>query len=144
MSFFYDIGQLGIFNGDIDLNADTFRGALVDTTSNAATVRNISAPMNDMADITNINATGRISVVSPTVVDLASGNTSKWDSGTDLVFTSVSGGPILGVVIYKFVTDDAASTPIVYLDGSPFPITTSGDNITIQFNSLGIGTCAAA
>ena len=139
--FFYDVGQEAIMDASINLVTDTIRAMLVDSTSNAQT-RDKSTIAN-VGNITNINAASRITLTGLSVADTASGNITKWDSTLDVVFTSVSGGPILGCVIYKFVTNDAGSTPICYLDGSIFPITTTGDDITVKFNASGIGQATA-
>ena len=139
--FFYDIGQEKIMRGDINILTDTIRAALVDSTSNAAT--RDKATIANMGNITNINAVARQTLASITVADTASSNITKWDSTTDLVFPSVDNGPILACVIYSFTPDDAGSTPICFLDGSIFPITTSVDDITVKFNAAGIGQATA-
>jgi len=58
------------------------------------------------------------------------------DGGTfdaaDRVFTAwPSGAAIDALVIYKFVSNDAGSTPICYLDG--FTVTPNGGDITFQW-----------
>lgn len=55
----------------------------------------------------------------------------------DPTWTAVAGGSTVGwVVIYKFVTNDAGSTPIAVLDITDTP--TNGGDITITFASTGI------
>jgi hypothetical protein len=50
----------------------------------------------------------------------------------DQVFTGwAAGAAIDALVIFKFVTNDAASTPICYLDG--FSVTPNGGDITFQW-----------
>jgi len=49
---------------------------------------------------------------------------------------------IAGVLIYKFVTNDAASIPIIWID-TPAPPNSNGGNWTIQFHLDGIGTLDA-
>jgi hypothetical protein len=58
------------------------------------------------------------------------------DGGTfdaaDAVFTAwTAGAAIDSLVIFKFVTNDAGSTPIAYLDG--FSVTPNGGDITFQW-----------
>ncbi len=56
---------------------------------------------------------------------------------TDPTFTSVAvsaGKTIGGFVIYKFVTDDAGSTPILYVDGFT-AVTPNGGDIAVTFDS---------
>jgi len=143
--FFYDVGQEGIMAGTFNLVSSTIKAMLVDNASNAET--RVKATIADVADITSINTTAdtaRMTLTGKSVGDNASGNTTKWDSSLDVVFANVSGGPILGLVIYWFNTNGADSLPIVYMSGSIFPITTTGDDITIKFNASGIGTATAS
>lgn len=139
--FVYDVAQEAILKGNIDLSdttADLFKAMLVLTTSNAAT--RDKATIANVGNITNIAASAaRTSLTGITCADLAAGNITKWDSSLDVAFATVSeASQILACIIYKFVTNDAGSTPIVFLDGSIFPITTTGDTITVKFNASGI------
>lgn len=55
----------------------------------------------------------------------------------DPVWTAVAGGSTVGTVtIFKFVTNDAGSTPIASLDITD--TATNGGDITIQFDANGI------
>lgn len=55
----------------------------------------------------------------------------------DPTWTAVASGDTVGWVdIFKFVTNDAGSTPIAVLDITDTP--TNGGDITIQFNAIGI------
>lgn len=47
--------------------------------------------------------------------------------------TVPASGAITKLVLYKFVSNDAGSTPIVYLDG--FSVTPNGGDITIKWNN---------
>lgn len=50
----------------------------------------------------------------------------------DAVWTAVGAGAAIDcLVIYKFVTNDAGSTPIAYIDG--FSVTPNGGDITAQW-----------
>ena len=143
--FFYDTAVLNILNGTVDLDTTVMKMMLVLATSNAAS-RDI-ATIADVADITNEVSGGsyaRQTLGTVTVVDAGS-NITKWDSTTDVLFTAVptNASQVLAAVVFAFITNDAASIPMVYLDGSIFPITTTGDNITVKFNASGIGQATA-
>lgn len=57
--------------------------------------------------------------------------------GADPTWSAVAGGSTVGwVVIFKFVTNDAGSTPIAVLDITDTP--TNGGDITITFAATGI------
>lgn len=55
----------------------------------------------------------------------------------DPAWTAVAGGStIVGFEVYKFVTNDAGSTPIVFIDVTDF--STNGGDIGLQFSTDGI------
>lgn len=55
----------------------------------------------------------------------------------DPTWTAVAGGSTVGwIAIFKFVTNDAGSTPIAILDIADTP--TNGSDITIVFNATGV------
>lgn len=61
-----------------------------------------------------------------------------YDNTADIVWTAVAGGSTIGwVVIFKFVTNDAGSTPIFVLDVTD--TATNGGDITVAFHADGIG-----
>ena len=52
----------------------------------------------------------------------------------DAVWTAFSAGAAIdGLVIYKFITNDAGSTPLAYIDG--FSVTPNGGDITAQWQA---------
>ncbi len=56
----------------------------------------------------------------------------------DPVFTAVAGGSTVGwCVVYKFVTNDAGSTPIFVIDLAD--TATNGGDMTVVFDATGIG-----
>jgi hypothetical protein len=56
----------------------------------------------------------------------------------DPVWTAVAGGSTIGwVAVFKFVTNDAGSTPIFIIDVTD--TATNGGDITVQFSADGIG-----
>ena len=143
--FFYDTAVLRIFNGTVDLDTTVMKMMLVLATSNAAS-RGI-ADIEFVSDITFEVSGGsyaRQTLGSVTVADAGS-SVTKWDSTTDVLFTAVptNASQVLSAVVFAFITNDADSIPMVYLDGSIFPITTTGDNITVKFNASGIGQATA-
>lgn len=42
------------------------------------------------------------------------------------------------LVVYKFVTNDAGSTPLVYVDTGGFPFDGNGGDVTVTWNAEGI------
>lgn len=55
----------------------------------------------------------------------------------DAVFTAVAVSgtkTVAGLIVYKFVTNDAGSTPILYVDGFSAVLPNGGD-LTVQFDA---------
>ena len=60
----------------------------------------------------------------------------------DVVFSSVSQAAseqIVAIVVFKFVTNDAGSLPMIFIDAATgMPLTPNGSDITITWNAEGI------
>lgn len=109
----------------IDLTADTIkvRPTRVSTYTFAAT----QASMTPV-----IAATGGPGDVTLGTKSLKTGADGGCFDAADAVFTAwAAGAAIDSLVIYKFVTVDADSIPICYLDG--FTVTPNGGDITFQW-----------
>lgn len=130
----YTVAEKGFLDGDLDMLADTIRVRATSTddyTYNAADT--------SMTPVTAYSGT--------TDATLSSKSTSGgvFDAG-DLApaYTAVSQDStktIDGLVIFKFDTDDASSTPIGYIDLSVSPsvvVTPNGGDVNITWNASGI------
>ena len=55
----------------------------------------------------------------------------------DLVFSSVAGddAPVVAAVVFHFVTSDALSTPMIFIE---IAVTPNGSDLTIAWDSTGI------
>jgi hypothetical protein len=64
----------------------------------------------------------------------------------DVTWTALGAGTrsMAGAVIFKFVTNDADSIPLIYIDSGGFPKAASGGDVTLQFNTEGIMQLANA
>jgi len=60
---------------------------------------------------------------------------------TDVTWTALGVGTrqYAGLVVFKFVTNDADSIPIYWIDSGGFPFWGNGGNVTAQWNAEGIG-----
>jgi hypothetical protein len=108
-------------NAAIDLNTDSIRATLVSTsyTFSAAETSMTTAGTNRLGtdDV----------LTTPTIT----GGVFDADDGQ---WTAVAGGStITGVVIHKFVTNDAGSTPIIYVELTD--TATNGGDVTVQWDS---------
>ena len=76
-----------------------------------------------------------------TAVTLASKTiTSGVFNAADVIFNSVSGVSVEALIIYKDTGSAATSPLIMYIDvvTSGLPVTPNGNNIIVEFSSLGI------
>lgn len=66
-------------------------------------------------------------------------NRGEFDA-VDVTWTALGAGTrsIAGFLVFKFVTNDAASPNIAFIDSGGFPIAANGGDLTIQFNAEGI------
>jgi hypothetical protein len=93
---------------------------------------------------TETTATGysRITDISPSAPSVDDTNNRTDFDAADLSFGALGNGTnqsIVGVETYKFVTDDAGSTPISHHDLS---FTTDGSSVTIQWATAGVWRAA--
>ena len=59
----------------------------------------------------------------------------------DITWTALGARTRQGIamVVYKFVTDDTDSVPILYIDSGGFPFTGNGGNVAVTWNVEAIG-----
>lgn len=66
------------------------------------------------------------------------GDQVKCDADDVAVYTGADFGTVQAAVVFRFVTVDADSPLICYLDGASFPVVTNGGDLTIQFHADGV------
>lgn len=129
-----------LWDGTIDLDTNDMRAALLMTNTTADTEANIQL-MNAYSTLDECNATGyaRLALASEAVNVDTSNNRAEFDA-TDLSFTGLSGDAsraIQGVLIYKHVTNDTDSLPVVFVDfAADIPATAT--QIDIPWDAEGI------
>ena len=127
MSAFYNIALEGFIkaSGRIDLTNDTIKARPIRTSAYTFAATDAS-----MTPVTA--ATGGPGDVTLGTKALGTGTDGGTFDAADAVFTAWSAGAAInGIVIFKFVTNDAGSTPLAYLDG--FSVTPNGGDITFQW-----------
>lgn len=113
--------------GTIDWAADTIKARLV---ASSAT------PNKDDTSMTGHTAIGTDQTLASKTKTKDTANDRIVFDAADPVWAAVAGGSTIGTVdIFKFVTNDAGSTPIASLDITDTP--TNGGDITIQFSADG-------
>ena len=133
---FTNAGRTSLLNGDFDLDSDTFKIALFQSTSN------IGSGSTTYAGLTNevANANGYTTGGASTTVSL-SGTTTVTVDATDVTWTA-SGGSITArfAVLYE-----VGGTVLCYclLDSTPADVTaTTGNTLTVTINASGVFTLA--
>ena len=128
-SAYYNIGLQGFIQSAsrIDLTADTIKVRPIRVSGYT-----FAATHTSMTPV--VAATGGPGDVTLGTKALGTGTDGGTFDAADAVFTAwAAGAAIDGLVIFKFVTNDAGSTPIAYIDG--FTVTPNGGDITFQWQS---------
>lgn len=114
--------------GTIDWAADTIKARLVASSF---------TPDRDDTSMSGYTAIGTDQTLASKTKTKDTTNDRIVFDAADPVWTAVAGGSTVGwVVIFKFVTNDAGSTPIAVLDITD--TATNGGDITITFSANGI------
>jgi len=143
-NFMYMYAKAKIMSGAIDLDTDDIRVRMVmtNTTCDTETDKQFMSGATgfttiDVADGANYvdKALAGEAVTCDTV-----NNRGEFDA-TDVTWTALGVGTrqYQGLVVYKFVTGDADSIPIYWIDSGGFPFWGNGGNVTAQWNAEGIG-----
>jgi hypothetical protein len=116
----YNIGQQGLIDGTIDLNTHTIK------------VRLVTSSYTFAATHTTMSNVGAGVGTDPTLASVTV--TDGAFDAADATWTAVTAGSTVNAaVIYKFVSNDAGSTPIAYIDITD--TATNGGDITLQWGS---------
>jgi hypothetical protein len=126
--------------GEIDLNADDIRVALVMTNSTCPTQNDGVTTLSGFTTVDEMNGANyaRKALANEAVNKDDANDRAEFDAD-DVVWTSLGAGTrsIAGVLVYKHVTNDADSIPIAYLE-FPSPVVADGNNFTITWHAEGI------
>ena len=139
-SLVYTKAKANLLSADIDLNADDIRVVLVMTDSTADTEEDTTF-MDQFSTLDEMDGAGYSrQAIANEAVNIDNANDRGEFDGDDITFSGVSAGTrnVLGMIVYKHVTNDADSIPIAYIDTGGFPITPNGGDITISWNVEGI------
>lgn len=135
----FDIWKKGALGSGtlVDLDTDTIKLRLINVATDYPTL-NLAAT--SMTGITKYGSSTDQTLGTPTITATVAGTTTfgtvAFDA-VDAVFTAVAvdtAKTVAGLVVYKFVSNDAGSTPILWIDGFT-AVTPNGGDITVQFDS---------
>ena len=139
----FNIAKSGILDGTINLQTDVFKifpitsAALSDATSeDIDTVGSLTFTEHAGAGFTwGFAGDGRKTLTLSFSTD-DTDDEGVVDDTSDYTWSSLGAdSAATGFLIYKHLTNDAASTPICWLDGV---FTSNGGDVTVQFNAEGI------
>lgn len=146
MTTIYNSAKRRLLSGDIDVDNDVLRVALVSDniayTPNADTEEFV-ADVLDGATAAEFDGTGynRQTVANPAVTQDNTDNEAVFD-GDDVTFAGIDGDTIQGALLYKQVGGDdttPADDPLLaYITSANFPLVANGGDVTIQWNAEGI------
>lgn len=127
-SFVFNEAALQLQGGTITWASDTIKVRLV---ANSVT------PNKDDTSMTGYTAIGTDQTLgSKTKTKDATNDRIVYD-GADVSYTAVTSVSTIGwIIVYKFVTNDAGSTPIVCIDVTDTP--TNGGDISVPWAATGI------
>jgi len=140
MSFAYTPAKYGIARGTLVWHTSDIRVLLVmsnttaDTDQDAATI----SAFGTLDEFDGANYARKAVTGEATTEDDAN-NRAEMDAD-DITWSALGAGArqAVGMVVYKFVTNDADSIPIAFIDSGGFPFTGNGSDVAVTWNVEGI------
>lgn len=137
-SQFYNEAKRAIAAGEIDLNADDIRAALLMTNTTADTENDGITTISGFTTLDEHGTAGRVALANEAVNKDDTNDRAEFDAD-DALWSSLANGAraIQGVLIYKHVTNDTDSIPIAFIEFSATQ-NPGGSDFTVQWNAEGI------
>ncbi|MFC6953765.1 hypothetical protein [Halorubellus litoreus] len=146
MTSIYNNFKTLLFNGSIDLDADTLKVALVADDIAYTPDIDTEVYVNDVLDdvtASELNATNYArKTLAPSISQDNVDNEAVMDA-TNLTWSALGGSTddtIQGALIYKEVTNDADSPVLAYMTSADFPLPTNGGDVSIEWDVAGVLT----
>lgn len=145
MSHWYNNGLRGVMAGEIDMNLDDIRVALLMTNTTADTERDETV-LSGFVTLDEFDGSGyaRQALASEAVNQDNPNNRSEFDAN-DISFGALGAGTrqAAGMLVYKHVGADSANIPILWIDSGGFPFTGNGSTVNVTWNAEGIAQLVA-
>ncbi len=139
-SFVYNEAKRALAAGEIDLDTDDIRVALVMSNTTADTEDDVNL-MNGFSTLDEMDGANyvRKALASEAINEDAGNDRAEFDAD-NVTWTALGAGTreVTGMIVYKHVTDDTDSVPPAYIDSGGFPFTAGGGDVTINWNVEGI------
>jgi len=140
-NFIYNVAKAGLADGSIDWDTHTIKVLLLE--SDAGENKDNATITGLLVGSTELTSTGyaRQTLAGKAVTQDDPNDRAELDA-TDPTFTNVqqlAAETITGFVVYRHVTNDTDSIPILHVDtATGLPITPNGSNIAININAEGL------
>lgn len=140
MSFVYTPAKTKILNGSFNYATADMRVMLVMTNTTADTEQDDEF-ISGLVTLDEYDGAGyvRKALAAEAVNEDAANNRAEFDA-TDVQWVALGAGTrqAQGLVLFRFVTNDADSPLIAFIDTGGFPFSGNGGNIDIAWNAEGI------
>ena len=137
-SFVYTRAKAKLLSADLDLNAHDIRVLLVDSTTTTDTEEDTEF-ISGFTTLGELSGTGYVrKTLDNEAVNIDTTNNRGEFAADPVTWTGINAGTAVAVLLFRFVTNDADSVPIAYIDTGGFPFVTNGGNFTITWNAEGI------
>lgn len=133
-SFVYNCAKAGFLNGSIDLDTHDIRAALVMANTTCDTDNDGISFVAGFTTLDEQDGSGYVrKALSNETVTKDDTNDRGAFSADNVTWTALGAGTraVAGVLIYKHVTNDADSIPIMFLE---FSATPDGNNFVLKWN----------
>jgi len=138
-SFWYTNALRGVMAGEIDLDADDIRVALLMTNTTGDTEKD-SDVITDIGTLDECDGANYVrKALAAEAVAADDANLRGEFDATDVVWTALGNGTrqIQGALVFKFVSADADSIPIAWVEFAA-TVNPGGADFTVQWNAEGI------
>jgi len=140
MSFAYTYGKTKVMSGDIDLNTDDIRLLMVmsNTTADTEEDKEFVGDFTTLDEMDGANYVRKALANEAVAADLAN-DRGEMDAD-DVTWAALGVGTrqVVGIVVYRHVTNDADSPAIAYIDDGGFPFSPGGGDVLFQINVEGL------
>lgn len=143
-NFVYNEAKNQLLRGGLDFTTADMRVMLVmtnttaDTEDDANTVGGFTT-LDEYDGSGYTTGAGGVALTGETVIEDAGNNRAYFDAN-DLTYTALGAGTrqCQAALLIKFITNQASSLPVGFIDTGGFPFAGNGSNVTLQWNAAGI------
>jgi hypothetical protein len=135
-SFVYLEAKKQIIDGDIHFDTDDLRVLLVKSATTADT-ETTATTLSGFTTLDEMSGTGYVRKALTESTSKDTPNNRAEAMASAVTWTGLNAGTADAAIIYKHVTNDSDSIPLIYIDSGGFPVVTNGSDVTITFNAEG-------